>query len=50
MKGGPSRGEYAAARTRTARAPVPRLIELLASPSLRVRFLAEMCLRDATGT
>jgi hypothetical protein len=30
--------------------PIPQLIELLASESLRVRFLAEMALRDATGT
>ncbi len=30
--------------------PIPQLIELLASDELRVRFLAEMALRDATNT
>ena len=50
MKRRPSREEYAAARQHVAREPVPRLIELLASPSLRVRFLAEMCLREAADT
>jgi len=29
---------------------IPQLIELLSSPDLRTRFLAEMCLRDATNT
>jgi hypothetical protein len=29
---------------------IPELIELLASADLRTRFLAEMCLRDATQT
>jgi hypothetical protein len=29
---------------------IPELIELLASETLRVRFLAEMALRDATST
>ena len=29
---------------------IPQLIESLDDPSLRTRFLAEMCLRDATGT
>ncbi len=29
---------------------IPQLIELLASGDLRTRFLAEMCLRDATNT
>lgn len=44
------REEFAAARSRLARLAIPRLIELLESESLRTRFLAEMCLRDATGT
>lgn len=29
---------------------VEELLELLGSEKLRTRFLAEMCLRDATGT
>jgi hypothetical protein len=29
---------------------IPELIELLTSEDLRTRFLAEMCLRDATST
>jgi hypothetical protein len=33
-----------------ARRTIPELIELLASDDLRTRFLAEMCLRDATAT
>jgi hypothetical protein len=37
---------------RAAYAPrtIPKLIELLASAELRVRFFAEMALRDATST
>ncbi|HEY0078436.1 MAG TPA: hypothetical protein VGB73_07295 [Pyrinomonadaceae bacterium] len=42
--------EFAAARRRMARRSIPELIELLGSPDLRTRFLAEMCLRDATDT
>ena len=45
-----TREEFAAARARMARRSIPELIELLASPELKTRFLAEMCLRDATGT
>lgn len=37
-------------RAAYARRSIDELIELLASPALRVRFLAEMALRDATGT
>ena len=44
------REEFAAARARMAQLPIPELIELLASVDLRTRFLAEMCLRDATAT
>jgi hypothetical protein len=33
-----------------AEASIPELIELLSSTELRTRFLAEMCLRDATST
>jgi hypothetical protein len=41
---------FAAERARFARLPVAELIELLSSSDLRTRFLAEMCLRDATNT
>ena len=41
---------FAAERARFARLSVPQLIELLSSSALRTRFLAEMCLRDATNT
>ncbi|MFL6335495.1 MAG: hypothetical protein ACJ754_19470 [Pyrinomonadaceae bacterium] len=44
------RAEFAAGRARTARLAVTELIDLLASEELRTRFIAEMCLRDATGT
>ncbi len=44
------RDDLAAARSRMRRASIPELIDLLESPNLRTRFLAEMCLRDATGT
>ena len=38
------------ARTAFARHTISELIELLASEELRVRFFAEMALRDATNT
>jgi hypothetical protein len=41
---------FAAERARFARLSVPQLIESLSSEHLRTRFLAEMCLRDATNT
>jgi hypothetical protein len=44
------RKTFAAERARFARLSVPQLIELLSSEHLRTRFLAEMCLRDATNT
>jgi hypothetical protein len=44
------RKTFAAERARFARLSVPQLIDLLSSDDLRTRFLAEMCLRDATGT
>jgi hypothetical protein len=44
------RRTFAAARAQFARLSIPELIELLSSESLRTRFLAEMCLRDATNT
>jgi len=37
-------------RATLARLSIQQLIELLASSDLRTRFLAEMCLRDATDT
>ncbi len=43
------RARFAADRARLARLGVPELIELLSSESLRTRFLAEMCLRDAAN-
>jgi hypothetical protein len=46
----PSRAEFAAERARTAQHSIPELIDLLESEDLRTRFLAEMCLRDATDT
>ena len=46
----PSRAEFAAERARTARLRIPGLIALLESEDLRTRFIAEMCLRDATHT
>jgi hypothetical protein len=46
----PSRGEFAAERARTAGRSIPELIRLLESEDLRTRFIAEMCLRDATNT
>jgi|GEM_PF-2690462 len=42
--------DFRQVRVEYAALPVPRLIELLASDELRVRFLAEMALRDAAGT
>lgn len=45
-----SREEFAAERARTAERSIPELIGLLASADLRTRFIAEMCLRDATNT
>ncbi|HEX8922403.1 MAG TPA: hypothetical protein VF766_13085 [Pyrinomonadaceae bacterium] len=44
------RKEFAIKRRRMAQASIPELIELLASADLQTRFLAEMCLRDATST
>ncbi len=44
------RKAFVAERAEMTRLSIPQLIELLASPDLRTRFLAEMCLRDATDT
>lgn len=42
--------EFKNERAVYTRLTIPELIELLASDQLRVRFLAEMALRDATST
>ncbi|HEX8774732.1 MAG TPA: hypothetical protein VF735_14265 [Pyrinomonadaceae bacterium] len=44
------RETYAQARARLQAQSIPELIELLSSDDLQTRFLAEMCLRDATQT
>lgn len=41
---------FAQAREEMARHTIPELIDLLESEDVRTRFLAEMCLRDATST
>jgi hypothetical protein len=45
-----NRDDFAEMRRAFAEKPVEELIRLLESDELRTRFLAEMCLRDATGT
>ena len=42
--------EFAEERRVMANNSIDELIELLASENLKTRFLAEMCLRDATST
>ncbi len=44
------RKAFASERANLAQLSIQQLIELLASSDLRTRFLAEMCLRDATDT
>jgi hypothetical protein len=44
------REEFAELRRRFSENPVSELLELLESEELKTRFIAEMCLRDATGT
>jgi hypothetical protein len=44
------RKSFAAARREMATHSIDELLELLASDDLHTRFLAEMCLRDATST
>jgi hypothetical protein len=41
---------FATAREEMGRHTIPELIDLLESEDVRTRFLAEMCLRDATST
>ena len=45
-----TQAELAAERARHRRSTIAELIELLESEDLRTRFIAEMCLRDATNT
>ena len=45
-----TRTEFAAERARHRRHTITELISLLESEDLRTRFVAEMCLRDATNT
>lgn len=45
-----NREEFAKKRREMARNSIDELIDLLASDRLETRFLAEMCLRDATST
>jgi hypothetical protein len=45
-----NREEFARKRREMAARPIEELIELLSSADLQTRFLAEMCLRDATST
>lgn len=44
------RTEFARKRRAMAAHSIDELLELLASEDLQTRFLAEMCLRDATST
>ena len=44
------REDFKALRARMSGLSIPELIEELGSDSLQTRFLAEMCLRDATNT
>ena len=44
------KGEFVEMRRAMARNTIPKLIETLESENLQTRFLAEMCLRDATNT
>lgn len=50
MSGKMRREEFAERRRQMSALPIPLLIELLSSPRLETRFLAEMALRDATST
>ena len=44
------KGNFVRLRKELARRSVAELVDLLASDDLRTRFIAEMCLRDATST
>ncbi len=43
------RKEFAELRRRMAQKSIDELVELLSADDLQTRFLAEMCLRDATS-
>ena len=43
------REEFAELRQKMAKKSVDELIDLLSAEDLQTRFLAEMCLRDATS-
>lgn len=45
-----NRKEFARKRREMAKNSIDELLELLSSKDLETRFLAEMCLRDATST
>ena len=45
-----NREEFAALRREMRAHSIDELLELLSSEDLQTRFLAEMCLRDATST
>lgn len=44
------REKFAELRRKMSENTIDELVELLSSEDLQVRFLAEMCLRDATST
>lgn len=44
------RQEFAELRRKMSENSIDELLDLLSSNDLQVRFLAEMCLRDATST
>lgn len=45
-----NRKEFAELRRKMSQKSIEELIETLSSDDLQTRFLAEMCLRDATST
>ena len=45
-----NRKEFAEKRREMAQKSIEELIDTLSSEDLQTRFLAEMCLRDATST
>lgn len=44
------REEFAEKRRAMLKNSIPELLDLLGNEKLETRFLAEMCLREATGT
>ena len=45
-----NKAEFSKLRKKIAENSIEELIELLAAENLQTRFVAEMCLRDATST